>query len=76
MAFDWKRLVGVGVTAGKILLPGGTLKDNVLDNVNAIINSETVPNEEATKITAAALDALAKEVKKLRSDVDALKKAK
>lgn len=76
MGFDWKRAISIGVSVASIALPGGKLKDTVLANVVAIIESETTPNEDATKLLAASVDALAKEVKKLRSEVDALNKAK
>jgi hypothetical protein len=76
VGFDWKKVLTTGINVAGVMLPGGKVKDNILDNVVSIIDSETTDNSEATKLTAAAVDALAKEVKKLRADVDSLKKGK
>jgi hypothetical protein len=73
MGFDWKKLVGVGVNAAKVFTPDNA--DSALDVVSGIIGSDA-PNEDATKALAGMVDALAKEVKKLRSELDALKKQK
>lgn len=74
MGFDWKDVAKIGIQAASIALPGGIIKDTVLANVTAIIEDEKADNTDATKVTAAAVDALAKEVKKLRTEVDELKK--
>ncbi len=76
MAFDWKKLINLGVGVASVTLPGGEVKDNVLDNVTAILDDDVAPNTDATKLLAATVDSLAKEVKKLRAEVDAFKKAK
>lgn len=72
MGFDFKKLITAGVSAAKVFTPDEA--DTALDLVSGIIGSPDAPNEDATKALAGVVDGLAKEVKKVRTELDALKK--
>jgi hypothetical protein len=74
MGFKWRDLIKVGIGVASVTLPGGKLKDDLLGNVVAIIDSETSDNADATKLTAAAVDALAKRLKTLEAKVEKMEK--